>query len=150
MRIRTTSTHRTYRYVRLSIVGATLVLAVSLAIELATGGMLSSVSAAFYTPAGHVFVGSLCAISLALLVLSGRSVEQSLLDIAAVFAVIIALVPTPVTDPTCSGETVCVPEEAGSAFCTASSPSASWGRSWRSWRSSSRAGRAICAWVACR
>ena len=67
MRLRTTSTQRTYRYVRLSIVGATLVLAVSIGLEVAGRGALSSLSAAFYTPAGHLFVGSLCAIALALL-----------------------------------------------------------------------------------
>lgn len=112
MRIRTTSTQRTYRYVRLSIVGATAVLAVSLALQIASAGELTSVSAAFYTPAGTLFVGSLCAVSLALLVLSGRSIEQGLLDVAAVFALVVALVPTPISDVGCGGETVCVPEGA--------------------------------------
>ncbi|BAJ75854.1 periplasmic serine protease [Microbacterium testaceum StLB037] len=112
MRLRTTSTQRTYRYVRLSIVGATLVLAVSIGLEVAGRGALSSLSAAFYTPAGHLFVGSLCAIALALLVLSGRSVEQGLLDLAAVFALVVALVPTPITDASCEGGAVCVPAAA--------------------------------------
>ncbi|MDF2046671.1 hypothetical protein [Microbacterium sp. Kw_RZR3] len=109
MRIRTTSTQRTYRYVRLSIVAATLVLAVSVGLEVARAGVLSSISAAFYTPAGHLFVGSLCAIALALLVLSGRSIEQGLLDVAAVFALVVALVPTPISDASCEGAAVCVP-----------------------------------------
>lgn len=112
MRIRTTSTQRTYRYVRLSIVGATLALAVSIGIEVAGRGVLSSLSAAFYTPAGNVFVGVLCAIALALLVLSGRSVEQGLLDLAAVFALVVALIPTPISDASCGGDAVCVPAAA--------------------------------------
>ncbi|WZH35803.1 MAG: hypothetical protein PIR02_13625 [Microbacterium enclense] len=109
MRIRTTSTQRTYRYVRLSIVGATLALAVAIALQVATGGVLSSLSAAFYTPAGDLFVGGLCAVALALLVLSGHSIEQGLLDVAAVFALVIAFVPTPISDASCPDETVCVP-----------------------------------------
>ena len=112
MRIRTTSTQRTYRYVRLSIVGATFALAVSIGLEVAAHGVLSSLSAAFYTAAGHLFVGGLCAIALALLVLSGRSVEQGLLDVAAVFALVIALVPTPISDVSCGGDAVCVPPAA--------------------------------------
>lgn len=109
MRIRTTSTQRTYRYVRVSIVAATLVLGVSIGLEVARAGVLPSISAAFYTPAGNLFVGNLCAIALALLVLSGRSVEQGLLDVAAVFALVVALVPTPISDASCSGPGVCVP-----------------------------------------
>ncbi|MDF2666595.1 MAG: periplasmic serine protease [Microbacterium sp.] len=109
MRLRTTSTQRTYRYVRLSIVGATLVLAVSIGLEVARAGVLPSISAAFYTPAGNLFVGSLCAIALALLVLSGRSIEQGLLDVAAVFALVVALVPTPFSAPSCPRGAVCVP-----------------------------------------
>ncbi|KTS13496.1 hypothetical protein [Microbacterium testaceum] len=112
MRIRTTSTQRTYRYVRLSIVAATLVLAVSVGLEVARAGVLPSISAAFYTPAGDLFVGSLCAIALALLVLSGRSIEQGLLDVAAVFALVVALVPTPISDASCEVGAVCVPPAA--------------------------------------
>ncbi|MGP3536353.1 hypothetical protein ACTU3I_16270 [Microbacterium sp. RD1] len=97
MQLRSTSTQRTYRYVRVSIVGAVAFLAVALGAEIISGGALGSVSAAFYTPARNVFVGSLCAIAVALLALSGRSVEQVLLDIAAVFAPVIALVPVPLT-----------------------------------------------------
>jgi hypothetical protein len=109
MRLRTTSTQRTYRYVRLSIVAATLVLAVSIGLEVARAGVLPSISAAFYTPAGNLFVGSLCAIALALLVLSGRSIEQGLLDVAAVFALVVALVPTPFSALSCPRGAVCVP-----------------------------------------
>lgn len=106
MRIRTTSTQRTYRYVRLAIIGATVFLAVGVGIELVAGGALPSVSASYYTAAGPVFVGALTAIALALLALSGRSVEQGLLDVAAVLALVIAYVPTSVS---CGTVTRCVP-----------------------------------------
>ena len=109
MRLRTTSTQRTYRYVRLSIIGATALLAVSVALQMATGGVLPSLSAAYYTPAGPLFVGSLCAVALALFVLSGRSVEQGLLDVGAVLALAVALVPTTVEGPACPGGGRCVP-----------------------------------------
>ena len=45
MRIRTTSTQRTYRYVRLAIIGATVFLAIGVALEVAGGAALPSVSA---------------------------------------------------------------------------------------------------------
>lgn len=119
MRLRTTSTHRTYRYVRLSLIGVLVFLGVGIGAQVALGGPLGSVSAAYYTPARNVFVGALCAVSLALLALSGRSVEQALLDLAAVLAPVIALVPTPVTpaavpgfDPGCPDATPCVPASA--------------------------------------
>jgi len=109
MRIRTTSTQRTYRYVRLGIVGAMLLLGVSVVAHLATGARLPSLSASYYTPVGPMFVGSLCAVALALVALSGRSVEQALLDIAALFALVVAVVPTTVEGPPCPGVGRCVP-----------------------------------------
>ncbi len=109
MRVRTTSTQRTYRYVRLGLVAASALLAVSLGIELAVGGPLASISAAYYSPAGPVFVGSLFAVALALLALSGRSVEQGLLDVAAVLALTVATVPTTVDDTACGDLARCVP-----------------------------------------
>jgi len=111
MRIRTTSTQRTYRYVRLALIGATVFLAVGVGLELASGDGLLSVSAAYYTPAGPVFTGALSAVALALLALSGRSLEQGLLDIAAVLALVIAFVPTAVSSSACLDAAQCVPPE---------------------------------------
>jgi hypothetical protein len=92
-----TSLARTYRYVRLAILGAVLAILVSVAaVAIGTGVTPESLSAGFYTPARTVFTGSLFAVSLALLALSGRSVLQALLDIAAVLAPLIAIIPTPV------------------------------------------------------
>ncbi|GEB44980.1 hypothetical protein MTE01_09250 [Microbacterium testaceum] len=111
MRIRTTSTQRTYRYVRVALIGATVFLAVGVGLELASGEGLLSVSAAYYTPAGPVLTGALSAVALALLALSGRSLEQGLLDIAAVLALAIAFVPTAVSSSACLDGTQCVPPE---------------------------------------
>ncbi|WP_285138254.1 hypothetical protein [Microbacterium sp. lyk4-40-TSB-66] len=111
MRIRTTSTQRTYRYVRLAIIGATVFLAIGVALEVAGGAALPSVSAAYYGPAGPVFTGALSAIALALLALSGRSLEQGLLDIAAVLALAVAFVPTTVAAGVCEPVLRCVPPD---------------------------------------
>ena len=109
MRIRTTSTQRTYRYVRLTILAATLLLAVAVAVEEITGGPLPSLSAAYYTPAGPMFVAGLCVVAAAFAALSGRSVEQGLLDVAAVLALVIAVVPTTVESGACGASARCVP-----------------------------------------
>lgn len=111
MRIRTTSTQRTYRYVRLALIGAAVFLAIGVGLEFARGDGLPSVSATYYTPAGPVFVGALSATALALLALSGRSLEQGLLDIAAVLALVIAYVPTTISSNACADGLRCVPPE---------------------------------------
>ncbi|OAH51242.1 hypothetical protein [Microbacterium oleivorans] len=87
---------RTHRYLRLALVGIVVALAASVLIELIRSGgqPLPSISDYYYSPAGGVFVGALTAAGVALLVLSGRDTESMLLDIAAVFAPLIAIVPT--------------------------------------------------------
>lgn len=119
-----TTAQKTHRYLRLSLVFVVFALLVSVAIEtvvvawepLAFGWEpLPSISHYFYTPARNVFVGALIAASLALLALSGRNRATILLDIAALFAPLIALVPTgidpehPVDGLTCPGTQECVP-----------------------------------------
>jgi hypothetical membrane protein len=87
---------RTHRYLRLALVGVVMALAASVVIELARSGWvpLPSISDYYYSPARGVFVGALTAAAVALLALSGRDAESVLLDIAAVFAPLIAIVPT--------------------------------------------------------
>src|SRR5690606_393488 len=85
MRWPSTSTYRTYRYVRLAIVGAVVLLAVSLNTVFVDDGPITSISALVYTPGRSIFVGVLFAITLALVALSGHSLEQVLLDLAALF-----------------------------------------------------------------
>ncbi|MBD8023762.1 hypothetical protein [Microbacterium gallinarum] len=89
-----TSSQRTYRYLRLGIAGTVVVIFTSVGVAAATVGWLPSVSDYFYTPARASFVGALIAVSLALVALSGRGAERALLDAAALFAPLIALVPT--------------------------------------------------------
>ncbi len=96
MRLPSTSTQRTYRYVRLAIIGAVVLLAVSLITVFVADGPLTSISALAYTSGRSVFVGVLFGVTLALVALSGHSVEQTLLDLAALFAPVIAIVPTTV------------------------------------------------------
>ncbi|HWI30310.1 MAG TPA: hypothetical protein VNT50_02360 [Microbacterium sp.] len=95
MQLVSTSTQRTYRYLRLSIVGAVVLLFAALGLTIARFGAIDSISAAYYTPARDIFVGSVFAVALALMALSGRSVSQALLDYAAIVAPLIAIVPAP-------------------------------------------------------
>lgn len=117
MQLASTSTQRTYRYVRLGIIGAVLAIFVSLIAIGTTTGWPPSISALYYTPGQTVFVGALFAIALGLLALSGHSVEQALLDLAAVVAPLIAVVPTVIKTGDVPGVTVdcvevpCVPEQ---------------------------------------
>ncbi len=91
----TTTPRRTYRYLRLVMIGAvaTIFLAVGLTWR-EYHDLIPTISHFFYTPAGVVFVGSLIAAAAAMVALSGDGVQQVLLDVAAMLAPIIALVPT--------------------------------------------------------
>ena len=89
-----TSPQRTYRYLRLAVAGTVAVIFVSMGIAATSVGWLTTVSDYFYTPARNAFVGALIAVTVALLALSGRGLERALLDAAALFAPLIALIPT--------------------------------------------------------
>ena len=105
---------QTYLYLRLSLVGTIVAIGIAVAYalaELLSNGRdpLPSISHYYYTPARIVFVGALCAAALALLTLAGKGVQSYLLDIAALLAPLIALLPTPVEleqvatfDPKCA------------------------------------------------
>lgn len=117
MQLASTSTQRTYRYVRLGIIGAIFAIFVVLIAYGLTAGWPTSISALYYTPANTVFVGSLFAVSLGLLALSGHSVEQVMLDLAGIMAPLIAIVPTAIGDNDvpgmiggCPTDMPCVPE----------------------------------------
>lgn len=90
----TTSLQRTYRYLRLGVVGMVVVIFTSVGIAAVTVGWLPSISDYYYSPARTSFTGALLAVSLALFVLSGRGLERVLLDAAALLAPLIALLPT--------------------------------------------------------
>lgn len=106
-----TTGQKTHRFLRLALLLVVFALLVAVAMQCVvisgdpasmTWRPLPSVSHAFYTPARDVFVGALMATSIALLALSGRSTATTLLDVAAVFAPLIAIVPTGIV-PTAIG-----------------------------------------------
>lgn len=107
---------KTHRYLRLSLVLVVLALLVGVAVQsvvvtwqpLQLGWHpLASISHAFYTPMRDVFTGCLFAVAVALLALSGRSRATTLLDICAVFAPLIAIVPTGIADARAEGHLPC-------------------------------------------
>ena len=105
---------RTYRYLRLALAGAPIALLISVAIAAVEVGVLPTVSHFFYTPARTVFSGALVAASACLLALSGRGPQRALLDIAALLAPLIAIVPTPLGRGEVAGlavdcATACIP-----------------------------------------
>ena len=111
-----TSVQRTYRYLRIAIAGTVVVIFAAVAVAATEVGWLASVSDYFYTPARNAFVGALIAAALALVALSGRGTERALLDAAALFAPLIAVVPTTLAPGTVPGVAVpcavrCFPPE---------------------------------------
>jgi len=87
---------KTYRYLRIGIVGVVALLTTSIIIErVAAGCFQTSVSAYYYTPVRAIFVGSLMAIGLALIVIQGRTGPIDVcLNFAGMLAPIVAVVPT--------------------------------------------------------
>jgi hypothetical protein len=113
-----TSLERTYRYLRIGVAGTVVAILLAVAQAATAYGWLTSISDYFYTPARNVFVGALVAASLALFALSGRGVERALFDAAALFAPLIAFVPTTIAPGSvpgvaveCSGTARCFPPQ---------------------------------------
>jgi hypothetical protein len=91
---------KTYLFLRFGLVGTGI--AIFLAVVFTPSGYLPdgeatlpSISHYYYTPARIVFTGALCAAALALVVISGKGVQSYLLDLAALMAPLIAIIPTP-------------------------------------------------------
>ena len=61
-----TSLQRTYRYLRIAIVGAVVVVFTAIATTLPSVGLLPSISHYYYTPAHTLFVGALIAVSVSI------------------------------------------------------------------------------------
>lgn len=120
----------TYRYLRVAIVAVVLVLFVSLTMQIvADHGRLdsgeewwhASISAYFYSPVQSIFVGALVGIGTCLIAIKGRrGAEEVLLNFAGMFAVVVALVPTPLDAAMCTDEPYCldVPERVGNNIGT--------------------------------
>lgn len=87
---------KTYRYLRLGMVAMVALLAASVVIErLKVDCWQTSISAYYYTPVRAVFVGSLVAIGLGLIVIKGSTpLEDAALNAAGMFAPVVALAPT--------------------------------------------------------
>ncbi len=91
----------TWRYLRLAMVALVLGLGASIGYEawkVDPSCLQESISAYYYTPAQGFFVGALLAIGTCLFCLKGSThTEDTLLNLAGMFAPIVALVPTPGT-----------------------------------------------------
>lgn len=85
---------KTYRYLRIGILGATSVLVAGVIVEMFdTSCVLTSISAYYYTPVRAAFVGALLAIGLALIVIKGERREDLALNVAGMLAPVVAFIP---------------------------------------------------------
>ena len=86
----------TYRYVRLGLVALVVFLTASVITTWRhADGWQNSISAYFYTSSHSVFVASLCAVGICLIVYQGSTTtEDSLLNFAGFLAFVVGLVPT--------------------------------------------------------
>lgn len=91
------TSQRTYRYLRLTLAVVPVALLVSVAVAAVDVGVLPTVSHYFYTSARTVFSAALVVAAACLLALSGRGPQRVLLDVAALLAPLIAIVPTPIS-----------------------------------------------------
>jgi len=87
---------KTYRYLRIGIIGAVVLLAASIGIERSkVNCWQTSISAYYYTPVRAIFVGTLIAVGLSLIVYKGRTpLEDICLNFAGMFAPVVAVAPT--------------------------------------------------------
>lgn len=104
---------RTYRYLRIALVGLVVLLATSVAMEsLQRHRILGSISEYYYTPVRAVLVGVLVASGVCLIALKGRGIEDVLLNLAGMVAPVVALVPAPLTTETDGDLRRLVPQDA--------------------------------------
>lgn len=87
---------KTYRYLRIGMIGAVMLLAASIGIERSkVDCWQTSISAYYYTPVRAIFVGTMIAVGLSLIVYKGRSNwEDVSLNFAGMFAPVVAVAPT--------------------------------------------------------
>ena len=86
---------KTYRYLRIGLIGAAVMLAAAVVIERwHVDCWQGSISAYYYTPVRAVFVGALVAVGLSLIVIKGEGHEDVYLNIAGMLAPVVAFVPT--------------------------------------------------------
>ncbi len=87
---------KSYRYLRVAIIGLLLALAAAVFYQSSQqGSFLASVSAYYYTPAQAVFVGALIGLGASMIALQGMTdAEDMFLNLGGMFAIVVAIVPT--------------------------------------------------------
>jgi hypothetical protein len=87
---------KTYRYLRLGMVGVVVMLAASVLVERSEVDCWQrSISAYYFTPVRAILVGGLMAVGLSLIVIKGRTTaEEACLNVAGMLAPVVAVVPT--------------------------------------------------------
>jgi len=87
---------KTYRYLRVGMIGAVVLLGISLVIEvMRTDCWQTSISAYYYTPVRPILVGSLIAVGALLIIYKGRGLlEDAFLNLAGMLITVVAVVPT--------------------------------------------------------
>jgi hypothetical protein len=87
---------KTYRYLRIGMIGAVVLLAASIAIERSkVACWQTSISAYYYTPVRAVFVGCMIVVGFSLIVYKGRRPrEDAFLNFAGMLAPVVAVAPT--------------------------------------------------------
>jgi hypothetical protein len=87
---------KTYRYLRIGMIGAVVLLAASIGIERAeVDCWQTSISAYYYTPVRAIFVGAMIAVGFSLIVYKGRTRwEDVCLNVAGMLAPVVAVAPT--------------------------------------------------------
>ncbi|WP_371406770.1 hypothetical protein OHA10_14780 [Kribbella sp. NBC_00662] len=106
---------RTYNYLRLAMIGMLIMLAVAVLREhgkTASDCWQGSISAYYYTPVHAVFIGTLVAVGVCMIVLKGAtSLKDVLLNVGGLLAPVVAFVPTP-NAGSCWSEAVVSPHAA--------------------------------------
>jgi hypothetical protein len=94
--LKATDAIATYRYLRIGMIGAVVLLASSIALERSkVHCWQTSISAYYYTPVRAIFVGAMMVVGFSLIVIKGRSVAENLcLNMAGMLAPVVAVVPT--------------------------------------------------------
>lgn len=88
---------KTYRYLRIGVIGAVVLLGVSIFIEWRSVDFdcyQNSISAYYYTPVRAIFVGSLIVVGFGLIIYKGSPWEDTFLNFAGMFAPVVAIAPT--------------------------------------------------------
>jgi hypothetical protein len=91
-----TTAVQTYRYLRIGLVGAVVLLAASILIERGEAGCWqTSISGYYYTPVRAILVGTLIAVGFALIVIKGRTTGVDVsLNFAGMLAPLVAVIAT--------------------------------------------------------